>query len=694
MASSTTISQLTPLLSTTPYLLAYALPLLLLSLILTFSGTFLTLDRSRSFPPTDGAVKGGKGYAALPKPGTLSLEKTKKTLRRLHWILEGGIGGLAGGYVFGLHFATALAILIPATTASATLSPKAFLAIWILTCAVTTPLAGRYCYIAFFFFGLSGGTLFALALSIIIHPSLLSRVILVGIFLPLFTLLVLFTAIVPIPRLTAKFLHPVLRFCTASTGSFGIVLSIALLLKPQAESWANAWERFYMENASMDGYMWGSSQEQGLSAAYAVFLFSGIAVDWALRRRIGECPDEKWDKYLAQYAANLPNRPDRAGTFQPLTTIWDRLFPPPSPVVPFEKEAMFGSEVDVKTAVPEPLPVTMHNKSPGRLERGMELTSVPASTELLRKKRSKAHRGGGWRMAGVDGERKERKPVKFGETSDSSDSDSDDETKKASSSSSPASSPVLRSHHPERKWTLMDARHFTSSSSTPTLVGLAGKNTTSSSSSDPRIDSLNKLDYDKEIAQLKMQRKKLGVEDDCDDLDYSDYDDNLAARPILFRTRTVEETEWTPAFLTRHQSARRAEPGHLAAPAPVPATPSLIKAIDRLAMAQREAFGKASNSTPVTPPATSPVAAAPTKAPAPASGKAESNPKPESNAKPPRPPRSASRSRSTSQARRQQHVSPEDAEMGAAVQLDEPSNSERSPRWEEFWREVRVKAQT
>lgn len=101
MASSTTISQLIPLLSTTPYLLAYALPLLFISLLLTFSGTFLTLDRSRSFPPTDGAVKGGKGYAALPKPGALSFDKTKKTIRKLNWILEGGIGGLAGGYVFG-----------------------------------------------------------------------------------------------------------------------------------------------------------------------------------------------------------------------------------------------------------------------------------------------------------------------------------------------------------------------------------------------------------------------------------------------------------------------------------------------------------------------------------------------------------------------------------------------------------------
>ncbi|PPQ88396.1 hypothetical protein CVT25_011275 [Psilocybe cyanescens] len=680
MASSTTSSQLTPLLSTKPYLLVYALPLLFISLLLTFSGTFLTLDRSRSFPPTDGAVKDGKGYAALSKPGALSFDKTKRT-RRFNWILEGGIGGLAGGYAFGLHFATALAVLIPATTSSAGLSPKSFLAIWVLTCVITTPLAGRYYYIAFFFFGLSGGTLTALALCIITHPTLLSRVILVGIFLPLFTSLVLFTAIVPIPRLTTNFLHPLLRLCTASTGSFGIVLSIALLLNPKEESWANAWERLYMANGAPDGAMWSSSKEQGLSAVYAVFLFSGMAVDWALRRKIGECPDEKWDKYLAHYAANLPNRPDRAGTFQPLTTFWDRLFPAPAPVVPFEKEIIFN-ETDMKAKVPQPLPVTMHNMSPGKLERGMELTSVPTSTELLKKKRSKAHKGG-WRMTGVNGERKERKPVKFGEMSDDSDSD-DDKTKKASSSSSPVSaSPILRSHYPERKWTLTDARHFTSSSSTPTLVGMAGKNT-SSSSSDARLDTLNTLDYDQEIAQLKRQRKKHGGEDDRDDLDYSDYDDNLAGQRILFRTRTIEEqAEWSPAFLTRHQSARRAGSGHLAAPAPVPATPSLIKAIDRLAMAQREAFGNASKPTSTSTPITT----------TPTVPHASSAAAPNQKATRPAPRRSTSRRRSNSQSRRQQPVSPEDADMGDAIRVDE-TDAERAPRWEEFWREVRVKAQT
>jgi hypothetical protein len=74
---------LSTLLPSTPYLLAYSLPLLLSSIMLTVSGAFLTLDRTRSFPPS---------YD--PIPGVF--ESTKR-----FWLLEGGIGGLALGFAFG-----------------------------------------------------------------------------------------------------------------------------------------------------------------------------------------------------------------------------------------------------------------------------------------------------------------------------------------------------------------------------------------------------------------------------------------------------------------------------------------------------------------------------------------------------------------------------------------------------------------
>jgi len=89
---SQTPSKLTLLLPTTPYVLAYSLPLLLLSVLLTFAGTFLTIDRSRSFTPRNDAST----YSSLP----VAFDHPKKK-RRFSWLLEGGIGGLASGYAFG-----------------------------------------------------------------------------------------------------------------------------------------------------------------------------------------------------------------------------------------------------------------------------------------------------------------------------------------------------------------------------------------------------------------------------------------------------------------------------------------------------------------------------------------------------------------------------------------------------------------
>ena len=56
-----------------------------------------------------------------------------------------------------VHASTALALIIPATTTSAPLSQKAFVAVWLLPCMVTASIAGRYRYAAILFTGISGG---------------------------------------------------------------------------------------------------------------------------------------------------------------------------------------------------------------------------------------------------------------------------------------------------------------------------------------------------------------------------------------------------------------------------------------------------------------------------------------------------------------------------------------------------------
>jgi hypothetical protein len=90
----TTIS-LPILLPSTAYLLAYALPLLLLSCLLTFAGCFLTLDRTRIFAPRSDA-----GYEGTSQ----KRDRFFSGRRRGSWLkipLQGGIGGLAAGYLFG-----------------------------------------------------------------------------------------------------------------------------------------------------------------------------------------------------------------------------------------------------------------------------------------------------------------------------------------------------------------------------------------------------------------------------------------------------------------------------------------------------------------------------------------------------------------------------------------------------------------
>lgn len=64
------------------YLLAYAIPMLLLSITATLSGAFLTADRTRSFAPID------------PPPSIKS-----RTRRGPVWRLEGGFGGVIGGWL-------------------------------------------------------------------------------------------------------------------------------------------------------------------------------------------------------------------------------------------------------------------------------------------------------------------------------------------------------------------------------------------------------------------------------------------------------------------------------------------------------------------------------------------------------------------------------------------------------------------
>ncbi|KAH9841345.1 uncharacterized protein C8Q71DRAFT_700444 [Rhodofomes roseus] len=532
MASNCSTCSLEDLLDSTSYTLAYALPLLLISFVLTFAGTFLALDRTRVFAPRRNAVK--------PLPHSASeLKRIESSIRWLS-MFEGGAGGVAAGYVFAVHLVTFMSSLIPSVTTSATLSPKAFLATWLLSALCCMFLGGRWKYLALAFAGIAGYSTFGVACAVMIHPSLMARIVLVSIFTPIGLILCL----LPL----AKYQHAFLRFATSSVGAFGVVLSVAILANIPV--WREVWARLWIDNANG----WGSSVEKGLSTVYCVLLLCGSACDWFLHRKLGENPDEKWDGFLADYVAALPNEADRAGTYKPLSSFWSRLFGHHN-VNDAPAEVIFPTDADLKRSIP----------SPYKLQKQRSLIPVTEPTEpqfhreptFLRKHRKK----------GVRGFRRTREAVKFSplnvdDLSSSSDDDDDSD---------------LDDLKPPVKSWAVEHRPSLSRNSSVTLAN----------------------DGDQGVKNEGLHPPKANAEPD-----YSDFEEDVAAG-ALRRSTGPEGEPWTPAFIRRHSlkgesgtpsisskpsSSQRTAVERTSSPitapgspfTPVPATPSLIRAIERV----------------------------------------------------------------------------------------------------------------
>ena len=119
---------------------------------------------------------------------------------------------------------------------------------------------------------------FAIFVSVVTHPTMPARVILLSVLTSILAIL----ALVPVPVVR----HGAVRVGGASLGAFGVVLGSSVLAK--ATSWENVWERLWVSS----GTGWGTPQEKGLSAAYAVLVCAGVVADLALKQKFGENPDE------------------------------------------------------------------------------------------------------------------------------------------------------------------------------------------------------------------------------------------------------------------------------------------------------------------------------------------------------------------------------------------------------------------
>ena len=226
---------------------------------------------------------------------------------------------------------------------------------------------------------------------------------------------------------------------------------------------------------------------------------------------------------------------------------------------------------------------------------------------------------------GLSETRRTRKPVKFGAIdglssgSDLSDSESEFDELKAKAKALWTSSSHSSSTH-----TLVDER--------------IGKDALTGPKSLDHVDLDNKL---------KIRKEHPFQKDPIDTLGYPDYEDEdlstvhyggYRIHNTVAAART-EGQDWHPGFLKRHTAVGGVD--HSSSAKPVPATPSLTKVMDRIAVAQRDAFGS--------PPPGNVVSELPV-----INLNTAGSPK-----------------------------------RGREIK----SGDEKAPRWEDFWKEVRVKAQ-
>jgi hypothetical protein len=260
---------------------------------------------------------------------------------------------------------------------------------------------------------------------------------------------------------------------------------------------------------------------------------------------------QEWDTYLTDYATSLPTSRDRAGLFRPLSySFWDRLFPwlhrskphvvseylfPPDDKYTSPPHLSF----DHRQTQPMTQPVLTHNNSPN--------FSRKQTQDPLARLR-------GLGNAGIHGYRK-REALKFGAVNPD-DLCSDDED-------DPLSTPPPLARR-------------TSTLSSLTLTN--GSNVDSWKTS-PMTGS-------GETGAPTRRAVLRGQENDAPD--YSDYEEDVTNA----QTHTNRNSPgWKPQIFAQHGSDAANPASSVGA---VPMTPSLIRAVDRIAAAHAQAYGTSS----------------------------------------------------------------------------------------------------
>ena len=233
---------------------------------------------------------------------------------------------------------------------------------------------------------------------------------------------------------------------------------------------------------------------------------------------------QKWDAYLTQYAATLPHLHDRAGTFQPVRSLWQRIFGRSTPSRPI----IFPSDSDLKRKLSHEDPAAY-----------LKAAKPP----------------------------RKRSEVKFQPLGGYSDSDSDSDSELGLEHDVP----------PQKPWVQRQSVSSTSLSGA-TLYG---------------------SDDGREKENQGIKRVSTPQLTSLENYSDSEGEDITTPRstPVKRSKSRRDEPGWKPEFLSRHEkepesltvtSAATAVPS--APPGAVPLTPSLIRAIDRIAIAQGKVY--------------------------------------------------------------------------------------------------------
>lgn len=267
---------------------------------------------------------------------------------------------------------------------------------------------------------------------------------------------------------------------------------------------------------------------------------------------------QEWDTYLTEYASSLPTARDGAGVFRPLShSYWDRLFP----WMPRSKPSIMSDymfPVDDKPFISPRLSFDHTIQGIPSVKRpAMQevLTSDGPSRPLREQSQHPLARLRRLSNAGGRGYRK-REAVKFG-AMNPDDSGSDDEDDPLSTLPPPARHPSTRS------------------SVTLTNGSSAGSQYVSLAKGDPGTVSAAK--------RAALQGNDDGAPE------YSDYEEDVTTAQTRTRQRR-DSPGWRPSFLAQHDSNAANSATPIGA---VPMTPSLIRAVDRIAAAQAQAYGSA-----------------------------------------------------------------------------------------------------